>query len=74
VATLMARPEQGPPAPEPAVVLPMSRNPVRPDAPPRSGMPRAGGLDRLLRLAAARGAEALYLSRSRSRRSVSMAR
>jgi twitching motility protein PilT len=39
----------------------MSRNPVRPDAPARSGMPRAGGLDRLLRLAAARGAEALYL-------------
>ena len=61
VATLMARPEQGPSAPEPGVVLPMSRNPVRPDGPPRSGMPRAGGLDRLLRLAAARGAEALYL-------------
>ena len=61
VATLMARPEQGPPAAEPAVVLPMSRNPVRPDAPPRSGLPRPGGLDRLLRLAAARGAEALYL-------------
>jgi twitching motility protein PilT len=45
---------------EPAVVLPMSRTPVRPEAPARSA-PRLAGLDRLLRLASARGAEALYL-------------
>jgi twitching motility protein PilT len=61
VATLMARPEPPPPMSEPAVVLPMSRNPVRPDFPARTGLARPGGLDRLLRLAAARGAEALYL-------------
>jgi twitching motility protein PilT len=61
VATLMARPEPAAPPSEPAVVLPMSRNPVRPDVPPRTGVARHSGLDRLLRLAAARGAEALYL-------------
>ena len=57
----MARPEPPAPAPESAVVLPMSRNPVRPETPSRSGLVRPSGLDRLLRLAAARGAEALYL-------------
>jgi twitching motility protein PilT len=60
VAALTSRP--GPPASiaEPAVVVPLSRTPVRPDA-PRSVAPRLAGLDRLLRLASARGAEALYL-------------
>lgn len=50
-----------PPDGEPAVVLPLSRRSVRAEAPARSGPPRVGGLDRLLRLASARGAEALYL-------------
>ena len=45
---------------EPAVVLPIARNPARGDVPPRP-VPRLTGLDRLLRLASARGAEALYL-------------
>jgi twitching motility protein PilT len=43
-----------------ANVLPLARNPVRPDR-TRSIAPRIAGLDRLLRLAAARGAETLYL-------------
>jgi twitching motility protein PilT len=46
---------------EPAVVLPISRNPARGDVPARPASPRLTGLDRLLRLASARGAEALYL-------------
>ncbi len=46
---------------EPAVVLPIARNPARGDVPPRPAATRLTGLDRLLRLAAARGAEALYL-------------
>jgi twitching motility protein PilT len=54
---------------EPAVVLPISRNPVRGDVPARPPASRQAGLDRLLRLAAARGAEALYLF-SQSRPSV----
>ncbi len=48
-------------APEPAVVLPLSRTGVRPEPPARSVPPRTGGLERLLRTASARGAEALYL-------------
>ena len=45
-----------------AVVLPLARNPVRPDAPQRpSPPPRIAGLDRLLRLAAARGATTIFL-------------
>ncbi len=44
----------------PAHVLTLSRNPVRADR-TRSIVPRLAGLDRLLRLAAARGAETLYL-------------
>lgn len=61
VAALTSRP--GPPVsiPEPAVVLPMSRTAVRSDTPLRNATPRLAGLDRLLRLASARGAEALYL-------------
>ena len=45
----------------PAVVLPLSRSPLRGDVPVRPASPRLEGLERLLRLAAARGAEALYL-------------
>ena len=45
----------------PAVVLPLARNPVRPDAPKVPPSPRLAGIDRLLRLAAARGANTLYL-------------
>jgi twitching motility protein PilT len=45
---------------ESAVVLPIVRHPARGDA-PRPAPPRLTGLDRLLRLASARGAEALYL-------------
>jgi twitching motility protein PilT len=54
---------------EPAVVLPLSRNPARGDAPARPPTARQPGLERLLRLAAARGAEALFLF-SQSRPSV----
>src|SRR5436190_2017418 len=51
------------PRPEPAVVLPMARKPVRPEyAPPPFSDPTMAGLERLLRLAAARGASTLYLS------------
>lgn len=44
-----------------AVVLPLSRGAVRPEGPSRVVSPRLEGVDRLLRVAAARGAEALYL-------------
>ena len=54
---------------EPAVVLPLSRNPARGDGPARPLAARQPGLERLLRLAAARGAEALFLF-SQSRPSV----
>jgi twitching motility protein PilT len=53
---------------ESAVVLPLSRNPARGDVPARPAA-RLPGLDRLLKLAAARGAEALYLF-SQSRPSI----
>jgi twitching motility protein PilT len=46
---------------EPAVILPLSRTTVRLDPSARPASPRTGGLDRLLRMASARGAEALYL-------------
>ncbi len=46
----------------PAVVLPLSRTPLRPDVPPPLAETALSGLDRLLRLAAARGASTLYLS------------
>ena len=50
------------PEPVPAVVLPLARNPVRPEPSVRTlTPPRIAGLDRLLRLAAARGANTLYL-------------
>jgi twitching motility protein PilT len=48
--------------PTPAIVLPLSRNPIQPAAPPPLVEPALSGLDRLLRLAAARGASTLYLS------------
>ncbi len=51
-----------PPPPQPAVVLPLSRSPIRPDAPPPLAEQALSGLDKLLRLAAARGASSLYLS------------
>jgi twitching motility protein PilT len=43
-------------------VLPLTRTPLRPDAPPPLAESALSGLDRLLRLAAARGASTLYLS------------
>ncbi len=46
---------------DPAVVLPLARSPVRGDTAARTPSSRLEGLDRLLRVAAARGAEALYL-------------
>lgn len=46
----------------PAVVLPLSRSPIRPGGPPPLAGPAKSGLDRLLRIAAARGASTLYLS------------
>ncbi|MGE0448330.1 MAG: type IV pilus twitching motility protein PilT [Vicinamibacterales bacterium] len=45
-----------------AVVLPLTRTPLHPDAPPPLAEPVLSGIDRLLRLAAARGASTLYLS------------
>jgi twitching motility protein PilT len=50
------------PPPQPAVVLPISRSPIRADAPPPPIPVGVSGLDRLLRMAAARGASTLYLS------------
>ena len=49
---------------EPAVVLPMSRNPIRAEQPTTApiGDPTMDGLQRLLRISAARGASTLYLS------------
>ena len=44
------------------MVLPLTRNPIRPEAPAPLGEQALSTLDRLLRLAAARGANALYLS------------
>ena len=52
---------QTPDSNEPGVVLPMARNPARAEPATRSNPWRQAGLERLLRLAAARGAEALYL-------------
>src|SRR5207244_1990748 len=49
---------------QPAVVLPLSRTGVRGDTPPQvlTGSFAGTGLDRLLRIAAARGASTLYLA------------
>jgi twitching motility protein PilT len=52
-----------PPPAQPAVVLPLARNPIRAEQPwPPVGDARTSGLDRLLRLSAARGASTMYLS------------
>jgi twitching motility protein PilT len=48
--------------PQPAVVLPMARHPVRTESPPPRPDDQLSGLERLLRVAAARGASTLYLS------------
>ncbi len=45
----------------PSVVLPMTRT-VRIEVPPRTSTRAASGIDRLLRIAAARGASALFLT------------
>ena len=45
----------------PAVVLPLTRNPVKADVPPPLADHAMSGVDRLLRLAAARGASTVYL-------------
>lgn len=45
----------------PAVVVPLTRTPVKSDVPPPLAESALSGLDRLLRLAAARGASTLYL-------------
>ena len=50
------------PEPSPAVVLPLARNHVRQEPPPKmTPSARVAGLDRFLRLAAARGATALHV-------------
>jgi twitching motility protein PilT len=59
-ATHSGQPPQS--AAQPAVVLPLARNPIRPDVPPPLAADALAGLDRLLRLASARGASTLYLS------------
>jgi twitching motility protein PilT len=48
--------------PPPGVLLPMSRSPIRMEAPPAPSGDTLSGLERLLRTAAARGASTLYLS------------
>ena len=58
------------PLPQPAVVLNISRNPIRSEMPPPAVEdPTLSGLERLLRVSSARGASTLYLS-SDSRPSV----
>jgi twitching motility protein PilT len=61
VAAAPAEPEFRYSAPQ-AVVLPISRSPIRSDTPPPVIPVGVSGLDRLLRMAAARGASTLYLS------------
>jgi twitching motility protein PilT len=46
----------------PAIVVPLTRTPLRADTPPPLADQAMAGLDRLLRLAAARGASTLFLS------------
>jgi twitching motility protein PilT len=53
---------EAPLPPEPAVVLPMARNPIRDQPAALAGDPTMDGLQRLLRISAARGASTLYLS------------
>lgn len=65
-ATPLAEPQAPAQTPQadshPAVVLPLTRTTLRPDVPPPLAESALSGLDRLLRLAAARGASTLYLS------------
>jgi twitching motility protein PilT len=49
-------------APHAAVVVPLTRTPLRGESPPPLADQALAGLDRLLRLAAARGASTLFLS------------
>jgi twitching motility protein PilT len=56
------RPSGPPLIAQPAVVLPLARSPIRPEAPPRIASDALSGLDTLLRIAVARGASTLYLS------------
>jgi twitching motility protein PilT len=63
VSYAIEREEAAAEPPQPAVVLPISRSPIRPDQPPPAvSEASVPGLDRLLRLASARGASTLYLS------------
>jgi len=59
-----SRPSWAARMPPPATVLSMSRNPIRSTdvQPPTMADPTMSGLDRLLRVSAARGASTLYLS------------
>jgi twitching motility protein PilT len=50
------------PGPLSAAVLPLARSPIRTDTPAPAAPADVSGLDRLLRMAAARGASTLYLS------------
>ena len=62
-ASVTHAPMAPPPTLEPAVVLPMARNPIRTEQPAALvGDPTMDGLQRLLRISAARGASTLYLS------------
>jgi len=78
IAASVEPPRQAPPPPQPravpppspAVVLNISRNPIRSETPPPAVEdPTLSGLERLLRVSSARGASTLYLS-SESRPSV----
>jgi twitching motility protein PilT len=57
----MVEPSTPHPEQHPAVVLPLTRTPVKGDVPPPLAESALSGLDRLLRLTAARGASTLYL-------------
>jgi twitching motility protein PilT len=61
VTLLTAASIELPPQKHPGVVLPMTRT-VRIEVPPRTSTRAASGIERLLRVAAARGASALFLT------------
>jgi twitching motility protein PilT len=60
--TLQPEPAYRAPAPPVAPVLPLARSPIRTDTPAPIVSSGVSGLDRLVRMAAARGASTLYLS------------
>jgi twitching motility protein PilT len=60
--TLQSDPGVRAPVPPAASVQPLARSPIRMDTPAPVAPPGGSGLDRLLRMAAARGASTLYLS------------